>query len=291
MPKPYVPLVAALLLAISFACKPKPSEALLDQVKAKFQLEEKPGFDINMGLPAEVSHAKASEVRAEAEILANKLGFRIEVSQSKKGFVPVSTYTLQDFKAPTLPGLSFQKAGSTVKIQADFQMEIVVESVLPPKEGFETTQGKEKSAAEREKEIAEATAMGFKDAAKATDANIAANQEKRKELAEAYAKAVDQVCKDNGYKRAWFVTYRKKGRGTVPENSPFWEFADAWIATDGKGFIVMPNAALLVLDQTSGWVKKHGQLEVKDSLTEYCLVVFEGTDGKLAKTENWKVFL
>jgi hypothetical protein len=292
MPKPYVPLVAALLLAISFACKPKPSEALLDQVKTKLQLEEKPGFDISMGLPAEVTYAKATEVRTEAEILANKLGFRIEVSQGKKGFVPMTTYTLQDFKAPSLPGLSFQKAGSTVKIQADFQMDVVVESALPPKEGFETTQGKEKSAAEREKEIAEATAMGFKDAAKATDADIAASQEKRKELANAYAKAVDLVCKDNGYKRAWFITYRRKGRSTLPENSPFWEFADAWLATGGKeGFTVIPNAALLVLDQTSGWVKNHGQLKVKDSLTEYCIVAFEGTDGKLAKTDNWQAFL
>jgi hypothetical protein len=163
---------------------------------------------------------------------------------------------------------------------------------LPPKEGFETTQGKEKSAAEREKEIAEATAMGFKDAAKATDADIAASQEKRKELANAYAKAVDLVCKDNGYKRAWFITYRRKGRSTLPENSPFWEFADAWLATGGKeGFTVIPNAALLVLDQTSGWVKNHGQLKVKDSLTEYCIVAFEGTDGKLAKTDNWQAFL
>ncbi len=290
-PNPRLVPAILLLLAGTLACTPKPSEAFLEQVKATVRPQEQPGFEISTGIPAEVTVAKASEVRAEAEILANKLGFRIEIGHGKKGFLPTTTYSVQDFKAPTLPGLSFQKDGEAVKILADLQQEMVIESALPPKEGFLALQRRGKTSAERESEIAAAKALGIKDARNAVDAEITAQKEKVAERAESFAEAVEKIRKDNGFKRAWFVHYRIKSECAVPENSPFWELAKAWMATKGEGFTIMPNAALMVLDEQHQWVEKRGQLEVKDSLETYSVIAFEGADGKLAKTEGWKSFL
>jgi hypothetical protein len=287
-PRAFLIPAGLLLLAGSLACKPKPSEAFIEQVKATLHTEEQPGFTLTMGLPMEGGATKSSDLRPLAEVMANRLGFRIEVSTPKKPSGSV-TYAFQAFKAPTLPGLTFRQDGTAVKILTDAHWDMVIESLLPPKEGFESTLGREKTAAEREKEIAEATALGLKDATTATDANITFDKEKRKEKAEAFAKAVERYCTDNGFKRAWFVTYRKKFAGTLPKDSPFWAMVDAWSkASSGQLVPLMPNAAALAHAQ---WLDKRGEVEVKESLTEYCLVAFEKADGTLAKTEGWKAFV
>lgn len=269
----------------------KPSEILVEQIKASLQKDGKPGFEINTALPFKVGEGKAVEVRTLAELLANSLGFLIEFSSYREGVTPVTTYTFREFNAPNLPGLSFRKEGSIVKMLADFRWDISIESVLRPKEGIETKLGKENLGIQPQNEIAETAAISFKNTGKTTPANFASNKGKREEVAQAYAKAIEKVRKDNGYSRAWFVTYRKRPRNYVPRDSPFWQFSEAWLATGDEGSFILPNAELMILDMELQWVKNRGQSVVKDALVDYYVVVFEDGDGKLAKTENLKAFL
>ena len=276
-----------LLVMLSLlGCAPKPSSGLLEQIKQ--QSDDLPGFTVDMTRPM-VEGTSVDQVRPLAEVLANRFGFRIEVSHETKNWLPQTQYVFQEFHAPSLAGITFQKDGSSVQVLAAYRKEMVIESVLPPKEGFEAMLGKDASSTERQDAIAAADALGVKNAEKTVDASIALGKEKRKEQIEAFAKAVERVCKDNGYKRAWFVSYRLRTQCPVPQESPFWELCDAYLKAKGS-VSLLPNSTLIRLDQ-EGWVHKRGQQDLKASLVEYSVVAFEDAQGKLAKTETWKTFI
>lgn len=283
MRAPHLLIAGALVLA-ALGCKPRPSESFLAQVRETESKVQPPTFHRSLGAALDGNPAdqdRNQKVRAFVEVLANSMGFKVEASQVKKGFLTFPRYEFVDFQAPTLPGVTFRRDGQTVHIQPDFKVDMILESVLVPQQGYEEQQGKEMSSAGRHQEIATAKALGVKDAAAAVDAYIAANQERRQERAKAFAEAVERVRKDNGFKRAWFVKYRLKKSTSIPKDSPFWALVDAFMVAKGSA----------ESDFDDVFWKQHGEVDVKDSLAPFCIVVFEGQDGKLAKTEGWKAFI
>lgn len=284
MRAPHLLIAGALVLGTTIGCKPRPSETFLAQVKETESKVQPPTFHRSLGAALDgnpFDQDGNQKLRAFVEVLANSMGFKVEASQVKRGFLIFPRYEFVDFQAPTMSGVSFRRDGQTVHIQPDFKVDMILESVLEPQQGYEEQQGKELSSAGRQQEIATAKALGVKDAAAAVDADLAANKEKRQERAKAFAEAVERVRKDNGFKRAWFVKYRLKKSTSIPKDSPFWALVDAFMVAKGSA----------ESDFDDAFWKQHGQVEVKDSLAPFCIVAFEGQDGKLAKTEGWKAFI
>ena len=284
MRAPHPLITVALAIVATLGCKPTPSDSFVAQVKETESKVQPPTFHRSLGVALDGSPVDPDgnqKLRAFVEVMANSMGFKVEASQVKKGFMTFPRYEFVDFHAPTLPGVSFRREGQVVHIQPDFKVDMIIESILEPMQGFEEKQGKAMTSAGRQQEIATATALGVKDAAAAVDADIAANKEKRKERAKAFAEAVERVRKDNGFKRAWFVNYRLRKSTSIPKDSPFWTLVDAFMIAKGSA----------TSDFDDVFWKQHGEVEVKDSLAPFCIVAFEGQDGKLAKSEGWKAFI
>ena len=291
---PLVP-AAAVLLAFSLGCglKPgKPNDAFLNQVKASLGSQEGPEFTVILDkVDGTIHESKNQKLKAQIMILANQMGFRVEASSTKPFAsqpLTIPHFEIQSFKNPNLPGVTFQQDGQKVLIHPDYREEIIIESALPPLEGREEDLGRAKSSAQRAQAIAEAKILGVKDAEGAVDADIAANKELKKAKAKEFADNVDRIAKDNGYKRAWYITYRTRESTSIPKDSPFWALMDAWHdAGDSQIFVLLPTRSPLVF---VGFFKTHGQVDMSASLQRYSVVAFEGQDGKLAKTEPWKTF-
>ena len=280
-------LTAAAALVLVVGCKPAPSDSYVANLKTYFTdrcaKDSDPSFRVTLG----TNDGNAfdlngnQKLRGYMEALGNNMGFRIEASQVRQGFLTVPRYALTGFNAPTLPGVTFKNDGKVVTITPDYRAQMTIESILPPEEGFAAARGKALSGAQRDQQIAAAKVLGLKDAKSAVDADIAANKEGQAEAAKKFAESVQRVCKDNSYKRAWYVSYRVKESTTVPKDSPFWKLVDAFLELKGTSDKVL----------ASPFWRNHGEPDLKATLEVYNIVAFEGQDGKVAKTEPWTVFV
>jgi hypothetical protein len=249
-------LPASLILISSMACSPRANEAFLADIKKSEAPKETPIVLVlaRKRLDAEgwnsAQHAKLNEL---VELLASRLGFRIEVSHAKAG-PSANIYSFTDFMPPTLQGLTFKREnlgdGFTVEVRPDYAREVVLDEVIDAQSGIKKhVQGPNAST---------------------------------------FAENVERIRKDNQYKRAWIVSYHFKQSSSLPQDSPFWDLCTKLL--DEKqlwGKVAIPNAEIAL---TANFWKSRGQGTTLASLASYRIVAFEAQDGKLAKTEGWKAF-
>lgn len=285
--KPILP--TAIALAALVGCTSRPSEAFVDLVKKDRIGTAAPEITIRLGRAIEertFAGDKESSLRQAMEVLGNQMGVRIEASTGGTKYMPVTQYTLVDVKDPGLQGISIVRDADLVRIRPNFQRDVIIESATSPKEGFE----KMMAAATSTKDKASAEAMlslfGDKDA-KGTAAKMEAmDLDTRNKKALDFETNVDRIRKDNGYAKAWFVTYRIRQSTNLPAESPFWMLVDALGKARTKD-VIEKNAAFVL---SSAFWTAHGKQDIKATLVTYSVVAFHDSKGALAKIEGWQAF-
>ncbi len=282
-------LLDTIALSLAVGCTSRPSDAFLDLVKKDRIGAAVPEITIRLGRAIEertFAGDKESSLRQAMEVLGNQMGFRIEASAGGTRYMPATQYTLVDVKDPGLPGVSIVRDGDLVRIRPNFQRDVIIESATPPKEGFEkmmaaATSTKDKASAETMLAL-----LGDKDA-KGTVAKMETmDQDTRQKKALAFETNVERVCKDNGYAKAWFVTYRLRQSTNLPAESPFWVLADALGKARTKD-VIERNATFI---WASAFWAARGKQDIKATLVTYSVVAFQDSKGALAKTEGWQAF-
>lgn len=258
--KPLAMFLALPILLGSLACSPKAGEAFLADLKKSEAPKESPVVLILARKHLDSSawnSAESAKLHSQIDLLATRLGFRVEVDHSKPGpFRPSSnSYSFTDFTAPTLKGLAFKREnledGFTIEIRPDYVRETVIDEVIDAQAGIRKyVQGPK---------------------------------------AEAFAINVERILKDNQFKRAWIVSYHLKQSSSLPLDSPFWDLC-AMLLDEKQtwGKVAMPNAEV---DLAAEFWKSKGQGVTQAGLASYRVVAFENAEGRLAKTEGWKTFL
>ena len=266
------------LVSISFlvGCKSsKPDQALLSQFIASEQKTADGLLVSKLPVEEQPFNTRGNDaLRQMMQTLGNDMGFRIEVETVKKGYFPaVKKYTITESPKKELPGLTFRsKDGVGFEVILDAAETIVISKAQDPAKGMEdwleeTTKASLESADSKEKS--------------AIKARIS-------DRVESFKKNIETVQKDLGAKRAWLVTYRKRVEGKVPTDSPVWPLLDAFSSSRGSYNVIIPGVFLLTHE---GWLKAHGEQKVKDTLSEFLVVLFEGQDGKIIKKEGYKTFI
>ena len=278
------------LLALALmGCSSRPSGSFLDLVKRERAVAGVPELTIKLGKALEESRFagdRPSSLRKAMEVLGNQMGFRIETSSSGTRYLPAAKYALVDVKAPVLPGLTITREGDLVKIRPDYRREVVIEMATSPRDGFAQLMAKATTSQERSSAEAMLSFLGDKDA-KGTLAKMETmDQEARKRRIEAFAANVERVRQDNGYAKAWFVTYRLRQVSTLPADSPFWTLVDA-LSRARTEDVIARNQAFLA---ASAFLAAHGKEDTKATLATYSVVAFQDAKGGLAKTEGWQAF-
>lgn len=285
--KTLLPVVIS--LSILMGCAPHPGGAFLDLVKKDRAGSTVPELTIKLGRPVEernIQGDRPSSLRKVMEVLGNQMGFRIEATSIGARYMPATHYTLVDVKAPELPGLSIKREGDLVKVRPDYRREVVIEAVADPRKGFE--QLIQRSASSQDKHSAEAmlSILGDKDA-KGTLAKLdQMDQETRKRRINAFATNVERVRQDNGYAKAWFITYRLRQSSSLSSDSPFWALAEA-LNRARTGDVIEKSQGFLT---ASSFFAGHGKEDTKATLVTYSVVAFQDSKGGLAKTEGWQAF-
>jgi hypothetical protein len=220
------------------------------------------------------------------EILANRMGFRIEVGSRTRGwFARVTTYAFTGYTQVQLPGLSMIQAGDTVRIKPDFQLEPVLESVRTPTAGIEALIKSAPSG--DESALAMMIAMGLKAPSGTLEAIQKDDQARKEAKVKGFLMNLDRVRRDNHYKRAWIVTYRVRYASTLPQDSPFWTLAEGLTAANsGPAFSANPAMA-----ETAGFWARHGKEDLKGSLVAKVTIAFENAQGTLARVEPISSFM
>ena len=282
-------LSGALALSVLTGCVSRPSEGFLDLVRKDRAGSPPPEITVRLGRAIEeraFAGEQDSGLRKVMETLGNKIGFRIEASTSGTRYLPLTRYTPVDVKDPVLPGLAVTREGDLVRIRPDYRKEVIIDAATTPKEGFERMMATYTSSQEKAGAEAVMALLGDRDA-KGTVAKLESmDQETRKRKALAFEANVERVRKDNGYARAWFVTYRLRHATALPAESPFWALAEALGRVRAKD-VIERNPAYL---GTSAFWTGRGKQDTKSTLTTYSVVAFQDRDGGLAKTEAWPIF-
>ncbi len=282
-------LSVAIALSVLTGCASRPSEDFLDLVRKDRAGSPPPEITVRLGCAIEeraLAGEQDSGLRKVMETLGNQMGFRIEASTGGTRYLPLTRYTPVDVKDPSLPGLAVTREGDLVRIRPDYRKEVIIDTATTPREGFErlmaaSTSNQEKAGAE-----AVMALLGDKDA-KGTVAKLESlDQETRKRKTLAFEANVERVRKDNGYAKAWFVTYRLRHATALPAESPFWTLAEALGRVRAKD-VIERNPAYL---GTSVFWAAHGKQDTKSTLTTYSVVAFQDRNGGLAKTEGWQAF-
>jgi hypothetical protein len=287
--KHFMPCMTALVALTG--CGSRPSEGFLDLVRQERTGAATPEITIHLGRAIEErasSGGQESGLRKAMEALGNQMGFRIEASTGGSRYLTTTRYVLADMKDPGLSGITIIREGDVVRIRPDYRREVIIESAATPRDGFEKMIATAPAASAQDKAGAEAMLALFGDKdAKGTVAKIeATDQETRKRKVAAFETNVDRVRKDNGYAKAWFITYRLRHATNIPQESPFWILADALGRVRAKD-VIERNPAYTA---TSSLWASHGKQDTKSSLTTYASVAFEDSKGHLAKTEPWLTF-
>lgn len=276
-------------LSLLVGCNSGPSETFLGLVKKDQVGAVAPGITVHLGRMIEertFADGQESSLRKTMEVLGNQMGFRIEASKGGSRYMPVTQYTLADVKDPSLPGLSITREGDLVVIHPDYKKDVIIESATAPREGFEKLMATATSSQDKVSAEAMLSLFGDKDA-KGTVAKMeTVDQETRKKKALAFETNVDRVRKDNGYAKAWFITFRLRQSTNLSAESPFWPLADALGRARTKD-VIEKNPSFLA---TSNFWAAHGKQDTKATLVTYSMVAFQDSKGGLAKTEGWQAF-
>lgn len=282
--KPLLQVTVA--LSVLVGCASRPSEGFLDLVRKDRAGSPPPEITVRLGRAIE-ERAYAGEqdsgLRKTMETLGNRMGFRIEASTGGTRYLPVTQYTLVDVKDPGLPGLSITREGDLVRIRPDYRKDVILDSATTTREGFErlmATSGQDKAGAE-----AVMALLGDKDAKGAITRLESLDQDARRKKAITFETNVDRIRRDNGYTRAWFVSYRLRHATALPADSPFWTLVEA--LGKARTNVIERNPTFL---GTSAFWAARGQQDTKATLTTYSVVAFQDRNGALAKTEGWQVF-
>lgn len=282
-------LSGAIALSVLTGCASRPSEGFLDLVRKDRAGSPLPEITIRLGRAIEegaFAGAQDSGLRKAMETLGNQMGFRIEASTGGTRYLSLTRYTPVDVKDLGLPGVAVTRDGDLVRIRPDYRKDVIIDAATTPKEGFErmmvmSTSSQEKAGAETVMAL-----LGDKDAKGTIGKLESMDQETRKRKAIAFEANVERIRKDNGYAKAWFVTYRLRYATTLPAESPFWALAEALGKVHTKD-VIERNPAYL---GTSAFWAARGKQDTKSTLTTYSVVAFQDRDGGLAKTEGWQAF-
>jgi hypothetical protein len=278
-----------MILSALVGCDSRPSEGFLDLVRKERMGTASPEITVHLGRALEertFAGTQESGLRKTMETLGNQMGFRVEASAGGTRYMPATRCVVVDFKDPGLPGVLISREGEVVRIRPDYRKDVIIESATTPRDGFEklmatVTTGQDKAGAE-----AVLSLFGDKNA-KGTVAKMEAmDQETRKKKALAFESNVDRVRKDNGYAKAWLITYRLRHATNIPNESPFWSLVDALGRARTKD-VIERNPAFNV---TSAFWSAHGKQDTKATLATYSVVAFQDPSGGLAKTEGWQAF-
>ncbi len=282
-------LLAMVALFFLLGCDSHPSEGFLDLVRKDREGSLAPEIVVHLGRALEeraLVGAQGTDLHKVMETLGNQMGFRIEASKGGTRYLATTRYVLADIQDPGLPGLSVTREGDVVRIRPDYRKEAIIESATTPHEGFErmvntANPGQDKLGAE-----ALLYLFGDKDAKSTVSKLEAVDQETRKRKATAFGTNVDRVRKDNGYAKAWFITYRLRHATNIPSDSPFWTLVDALGRARTKDVIERNTA----FNGTSAFWLARGKQDTKSTLATYSVVAFQDSNGGLAKTEGWLAF-
>jgi hypothetical protein len=283
-------LAAFTFLSVGFlACNSAPSESFLQQFKAAEEGKKTPAIVAHIGKGIVVSSQNpANEAKTKGVIttLANQMGFRVEANKPKRSWFSSTTqYDFTAFQAPQLAGITFQQTGDVVNITPDYKEELIIEWAKNPKEGYQELMSA--SAAKKgdmSNEIGMAAAFGIKDPKAFIEQAAKADEETRKAKAKGFAENVSRYMKDNGYKNAWLVNFRRRATSKLPEDSPFWAVCEG---ISGTSPVLESNPAFR--ETQSFWSNK-GKTDTKATLRSYYMVGFEDASGKMVKTEPWSSF-
>ena len=282
-------LQGAVTLSVLVGCGSPPSEGFLELVRKDRMGSAAPEITVRLDRAIEeraYAADKESGLRKAMETLGNQMGFRIEASTGGTRYLPVTQYALLDAKDPGLPGLSVTREGDLVRIRPDYRKDVIIDAATTPKEGFERLMATSTSSQEKAGAEAVMALLGDKDA-KGTVAKLESmDQETRKRKAVAFEANVERVRRDNGYAKAWFVTYRLRHATALPAESPFWTLAEALGKARTKD-VIERNPAYA--GSSAFWAAR-GKQDIKSTLVTYSVVAFQDRDGGLAKTEGWQAF-
>lgn len=277
--------LAALVLV---GCASKPSENFLDQFSKLVATSQVPTLTLHLNRSLEVQEAPASaNLRKAIEILANRMGFRVEASRiARKGWTPERTkYDFTSFQPQNLPGVAFIQDGDTVRLRPDVSRQVVVEWAKPPAEGFMAIPATQLHTARQNVELTEALLTG-KDTG-ALDKADQMDSQARKAKAIRFDENVSRVIKDNGWSRAWVILVRRREASTIPSDSPFWEFA-ADLPTGNALPVVEADPSYRSFQ---AFFARKGQPDTKASLQLNAYVAFQDASGKCVKAEPWSAIL
>lgn len=282
-------LQGTIALSVLVGCGSRPSEGFLELVRKDRMGSPPPEITVRLGRAIEeraFAGEQDSGLRKAMETLGNRMGFRIEASISGTRYLPLTRYTLVDVKDPGLPGLAVTREGDLVRVRPDYRKDVIIDAATTPKVGFERLMATSTSSQEKAGAEAMMAFLGDKDA-KGTIAKLESmDQETRNRKAIAFEANVDRVRRDNGYAKAWFVTYRLRHTTALPTESPFWMLAEALGKANAKD-VIERNPAYL--GSSAFWAAR-GKQDVKSTLVTYSVVAFQDRSGGLAKTEGWQAF-
>ncbi len=278
-----------LLFPALIGCDSRPSEAFIELVKKDREGSATPEITVRLGRALEertFSGPKGNGLRKAMEILGNQMGFRVEASAGGTRFMPSTRCVVVDFKDPGMPGVSITREADVVRIRPDYRKDMIIESATTPREGFEKMMaaanvGQDKVGAE-----AMLSPLGDKDAKGTVATMEVVDRETRKRKALFFEANVDRVRMDNGFAKAWFITYRLRHATNIPGESPFWSLMDALGKARTKD-VIERNPAF---NATSAFWSTHGKQDTKATLATYSVVAFQDSKGGLAKTEGWLAF-
>lgn len=283
-------LGAFALLSIGFlACNSAPDDSFLQQFKTQVGGNKAPAIIVHLGKGIIVSSQNSgaeTKVTATIGALANQMGFRVEAGKPKRSWFSSTTqYDFTAFQAPQLSGVTFQQNGDVVNITPDFKEELIIEWAKNPKDGYQELMAANASKkGDVANELGMAAALGIKDPKAFIEQAAKADDETRKAKAKGFAENVARYMKDNGYKNAWLVNYRRRETTKLPEDSPF------WVVCQG----VPANSPVLELNpafrETQAFWFNKGKTDTKATLRSYYMVGFVDASGKLVKTEPWSSF-
>ncbi len=262
------------IVLVTLACSNKPSASLTEEFKkALLGGNAAPKMQVKIGTRAEGDPYVGQEnLHHQMTLLASTFGFRIEVSTVRRAYLPATkVYEIQGFNAPTMSGVTFKQDGQVVTIEANRQVELVIEEAGNP----------------------EIVAKPFLDQQALILASMAGKENEKishalsKASATEFAKNVERIRRDQGYPKAYLFRFRKVERTSVPEDSPLWELAEATTS-------IVPNSHIslgMELNKDSTFWSNKGKSSSKDALSQNLMVVFTDNNGKLAKMEGWQTFI